>query len=84
MIMESHDKYEFRKANSNDNILEIATLLYNTDPYIYPYWFESLDNCLSVLPKLLLEEKFFFNINNLYVLIERSSRKIIGENIWAI
>lgn len=33
---------------------------------------------MSVLPSLLLEEKFFFNINNLYVLIDKSNRKIIG------
>lgn len=78
MIMEGYDKYEFRKANSNDNLLEIAELLYNTDPYIYPYWFGSLDNCLNVLPKLLLEEKFFFNVNNLYVLIDKANKKIIG------
>lgn len=78
MITEGHDKYEFRKANREDNLLEIAALLYNTDPYIYPYWFGSLDNCLNVLPKLLLEEKFFFNINNLYILIDKSNRKIIG------
>lgn len=78
MVMEGHDKYAFRKANSNDNLLEIAELLYNTDPYIYPYWFGSLDNCLNVLPSLLLDEKFFFNINNLYVLIEKSSNKIVG------
>lgn len=37
MITERHDKYEFRKANREDNLLEIAALLYNIDPYIYPY-----------------------------------------------
>lgn len=30
MVMEGHDKYDFRKANSNDNLLEIVELLYNT------------------------------------------------------
>lgn len=78
MIMEEHDKYEFRKANINDNLFEIAELLYNTDSYIYPYWFGNLDNCLKSLPKLLVEEKFFFNINNLYILLDKSKKKIVG------
>ena len=78
MIMEERDNYLFRKANVNDNLLDISALLYKTDSYIYPYWFGNLDNCLAVLPKLLLEEKFFFNINNLYVLIDKIYNKIVG------
>ena len=67
-----------RKAKKEDNLYQIAELLYKTDPYIYPYWFGSLDNCLKELTPLLLEDKFFFNINNLYVAYKIDTNEIIG------
>ena len=69
---------EFRKATLNDNAEEIAELLYRTDSYIYPYWFESLENCKSELSELIKEDKFFFNINNLYIMKDTVNNKIIG------
>lgn len=60
---------EFRKATSSDNLEKIAELLYYTDDYIYPYWFGDVDNCRKELSPLLLQDKFFFNINNLYVAV---------------
>ena len=69
---------EFRKASVNDNLEEIAELLYRTDQYIYPYWFETLEKCKKELSKLMLEDKFFFNINNLYVMVDNTNKKVIG------
>jgi ribosomal protein S18 acetylase RimI-like enzyme len=60
----------FRKATEKDNLEKIAELLYYTDPYIYPYWFENLDKCRIELPPLLIQEKFFFNVNNLYIALQ--------------
>ena len=57
---------------------EIAELLYRTDQYIYPYWFGSLENCKRELSGLLVEDKFFFNVNNLYIVIDKVNNKIIG------
>ena len=44
--MQNHFNYnvnmgslEIRKAKQTDNLNEIAKLIYLTDPYIYPYWF---------------------------------------------
>lgn len=76
--MDSNFNMEFRKASINDNLEEIAELLYRTDPYIYPYWFGSLDNCKKELSVLLKEKKFFFNVNNLYIAIDRKNKKIVG------
>ena len=37
-----------RKAKESDNLDEIATLIYETDPYIYPYWFNnSVEEAIS-------------------------------------
>lgn len=76
--MEQQIEMEFRKVNKDDNLEEIAELLYLTDQYIYPYWFGSLDNCKKELTPLLLEDKFFFNINNLFIMKDVSNNKIIG------
>lgn len=71
-------KITIRKANKNDNLEQISELIYNTDPYIYPYWFESLDNCKKILPKLILEDNFIFNINTIYIAIHNETNEIIG------
>lgn len=65
-----------RRANINDNFKKIAELLYKTDPYIYPYWFGSLKNCINELTPLLLEKKFFFYYKNLFVAIKDNN--IVG------
>lgn len=67
-----------RKANKNDNLEQISELIYNTDPYIYPYWFKSLDNCKKILPKLILQDNFIFNINTIYIAINNNNNEIIG------
>ena len=69
---------KIRKATVNDNLEEIAELIYYTDDYIYPYWFGNLENCQRELPKLLVEENFFFNVKNLYIAIDVENDKIVG------
>ena len=72
------DKLIIRKPTPEDNLEKIAELLYNTDPYIYPYWFETLEKCKKELPPLLLEKKFFFALDNLYITIDPTNNEIIG------
>ena len=76
--MNSNGYFEFRKANNMDNLEDISELLYRTDQYIYPYWFGSLENCRRELSKLLVEDKFFFNVNNLYIMIDNQVNKIVA------
>lgn len=76
--MEQQIDIEFRRANKDDNLEEITELLYLTDQYIYPYWFGSLENCKKELSSLLLEDKFFFNVNNLFIMKDVNNNKIIG------
>lgn len=66
-----------RKPTPDDNLKKIAELLYKTDCYIYPYWFETLEKCQEELPPLLLEDKFFFSLNHLYIAIN-SDYEIVG------
>jgi len=67
-----------RKANSNDNLERISELIYYTDPYIYPYWFGTKENCAKILSKLILEDNFVFNINTIYIAINNQNNEIIG------
>ena len=58
---------------------EIATLIYQTDPYIYPYWFEnSVDKAIEFLSDKILMPGFIFNYDNIYVAEDKKSNKIIG------
>lgn len=78
MNFDIQSSLKIRKATSEDNLKEIAELIYYTDEYIYPYWFENLENCLNNLPDLLVQEKFFFNVNNLYLAIDGRNNKVVG------
>lgn len=69
---------EIRKASLSDDLLRISELLYKTDQYIYPYWFGNLENCKKELPKLLLEDRFFLNINHLYIAVDKVKNQIMG------
>lgn len=71
-------KIIIRKANKNDDLERISELIYNVDPYIYPYWFGNLENCKKVLPKLILEDNFIFNIETTYIAINSDNNEIVG------
>ena len=69
---------KIRKATALDNLEAIAEIIYYTDNYIYPYWFENVENCIRELSTLLIEDKFFFNVNNLYIAIDEDINRIVG------
>ena len=69
----------FRRAKKEDNMEEIARLIYDTDPYIYPYWFEKdINKCIEFLKEEMLKDGFIFNYNNLYVAYDSTINKIVG------
>lgn len=69
----------FRRAKKDDNMEEIAKLIYDTDPYIYPYWFqEDESKCIAFFKEKILEEGFLFNYNNLYIAYDSTINKIVG------
>ena len=68
-----------RKATANDNFDEIAELIYETDPYIYPHWFHnSVEECKDTIVPLLNKDGFFFNYKSMHVMIDKRNNKIIG------
>ena len=72
---ENNIELKIRKATIYDNMEEIAELIYSTDEYIYPYWFETLEKCLEY------EKRFDYNalieecINNIEVISNLNPKK---------
>ncbi len=57
-----------RRAREDDNMEDIVRLIYQTDPYIYPYWFNNdMEEAVKVLTPLLKKDKFIWNYENFYV-----------------
>ena len=73
------EKIIFRRAKEDDDFSEIAKLIYDTDPYIYPFWFNNdIEAAINYLKERIKEDKYFFNYNNLYVAYDEDTEKIIG------
>ena len=58
---------------------DIARLIYQTDPYIYPYWFsDNVEEAKIVLIPLIKQDKFVFNYKYMYVAVDKGINKIVG------
>lgn len=74
-----NDFLKFRRANENDDLYVISELIYYTDPYIYPFWFDGdIEEAKKYLPTLLKKGKGLFDINNFYVAIDKSNNHIVA------
>lgn len=74
-----NDLIYFRRATKEDNMREIAELIYDTDPYIYSFWFNNdKERCIEFLNEEMKKEGFIFNYNNLYIAYDKTLNKIVG------
>ena len=71
---------EIRVANKNDNKKEIAELIYDTDKYIYPYWFKSVENSIKTLSEMI-DGETIYSYDKCLVAIK--DNKIIGLLVFA-
>ena len=85
MIMEKNcyeiilDDIVCRRAKDTDNMLQIARLLYQTDPYIYPFWFKgNINEGANYFASRMKKEGFFFNYNNIYIAYDKDNNDILG------
>ena len=73
------DDIILRRARKDDNMEDIAKLLYDTDPYIYPYWFNNdIEEAANVIAPRMYEDGFIFNYENCYIAIDKETEKIVG------
>lgn len=74
-----NDLIYFRRATKEDNMREIAELIYDTDPYIYSFWFNNdKERCIEFLNEEMKKEGFIFNYNNLYIAYDKTLNRIVG------
>ena len=75
----TYDEIDLRRARKDDNFEEIAQLIYQTDPYIYPFWFKgSVEEAKKVLPKYIAQPKFIYNYENMYIAYDKTNGHIVG------
>lgn len=75
----TYDTIELRRANERDNFKEIAKLIYETDKYIYPYWFNNNEEkAIEYLSKMVQEPKFIYYYENMYIAYDTTFSCIVG------
>ena len=55
-----------RKMKLDDDMDAISEMIYETDPWIYPTFLNTIDYCKKVMP-LFIRANTLFNYNNIYV-----------------
>lgn len=74
-----NEEIEFRRAIVDDDLETIAELIYKTDPFIYPFWFnKNIKKAKKHLPTLLKRENNLFNIDNFYIAYDKTAGQIVG------
>lgn len=72
-------RIQFRRANKIDNIEEMAELIYNSNPYIYPFWFNNdINEAKRCLSHMLLSEGKIYSIDNFYIAYDKIDDRIVG------
>lgn len=67
---------QVRNLTLNDDLDSVAELIYQTDPYIYPYWFDKCKNWKTHLIELIKSEGSAFYYKN--ILIAEQDNKPYG------
>lgn len=67
---------QIRDLTLNDDLNKVAELIYQTDPYIYPYWFKDYSDWKSVLKHLIKTDGTVFYYKNIIIAIEHD--EVIG------
>ncbi len=65
---------------SKTQFKEIAGLIYDTDPYIYPAMFNSKEEAEIIIPKMILANDTMFNSENIFIAL--SDDHVVGLVLW--
>ena len=68
------------KPLSDVQLKEIAGLIYDSDPYIYPAMFESRRHAENIIPKMIRAGDQMFKCDNIYAAMDGT--KIAGVLVW--
>jgi ribosomal protein S18 acetylase RimI-like enzyme len=65
---------------SDRQLQQIAGLIYDTDPHIYPAMFKDRQEAEMILPRMIRSEDQMFRTDNLFIALD--GHKIIGVLLW--
>ena len=69
-----------RKLKKSDNLKQAAKLIYLTDPYIYPYWFEDdIEKGIQTLTQMLQEPTIFSYKNCIAAIV---NKQVVGLIVY--
>lgn len=69
-----------RKLKKSDNLKQAAKLIYLTDPYIYPYWFEDdIEKGIQTLTQMLQEPTIFSYKNCIVAIV---NKQVVGLIVY--
>ena len=69
-----------RKLKKSDNLKQAAKLIYLTDPYIYPYWFEdNIEKGIQTLTQMLQEPTIFSYKNCIAAIV---NKQVVGLIVY--
>lgn len=66
--------------HTKQELSEIAGLIYDTDPYIYPAMFQTRESALEIIPRMIIANDTMFCAKNLYV--AKHGEQIVGIILW--
>lgn len=76
-FLQLNDSFELNE----EQLREIACLIYDTDPYIYPALFGKRNNAIRLIPPLIVcKQDSMFRLSNMYVAIIKNQIK--GLILW--
>lgn len=65
--------FYIRSMNDGDDIAQIAKLIYLTDPYVYPTWFDNFEQGVNVISKMI-NLPTLYNKSNITVAVDNQDR----------
>lgn len=85
MMNTLESRYIYKQLNEIDcltdkQLEEIAGLVYDTDPYIYPAMFGNRDNAITIIPEMYRLKDGMFSLSNTYIALD--GNLVIGMILW--
>lgn len=67
-----------RAHADSETLARIASLIYQTDRYIYPYWRENVNDFVELITPHMEAEGFIFNYRNIYTVRKTGDSQPLG------
>ena len=76
------DGIQISKATAKDNFEDMAKLVYNTDCYIYPQWFKTIENATPQIAEMIASKNTMFSFKN--CIVARDGKRVVGIIVYLV